>query len=148
MPTYIHGPNQERIQRIGGEFGATTGRKRDCCWLNILELREAARFCDVIYVTKLDVLSGLPKIQIAAGFCMGRPKPPAMMDLLDTWEEYMRCLPVYGPELDGWTEDISGVRQICDLPENAQRYLVEIRLITGKQIIGVGVGPEREQFCV
>ncbi|MFA6272220.1 MAG: adenylosuccinate synthetase [Patescibacteria group bacterium] len=150
MPTYIANEHQAGLQQAGGEFGATTGRKRDCCWLNALELSEAARFCDVLYVTKLDVLTGIPRIPIATALYAGNHAPhlPVLTELPDTWEEYMLCQAIYGTCLPGWFQDISGVRKISDLPREAQAYLAEIERIAGKQIIGVGVGSEREQFCV
>ena len=146
MPTYIGNEYQEQIRQVGGEFGATTGRPRDCCWLNSLELREAARFCDVIYVTKLDVLSGIPLIPIATALYPG-DNQPALTELPETWDEYMRCQPIYGTNMPGWTGDISSVRRLADLPQQAQDYLAKIAEIAGKGIIGVGVGPERSQFC-
>jgi adenylosuccinate synthase len=150
MPTYIGNEYQGTVQKAGGEVGATTGRKRDCCWLNALELREAARFCHVLYVTKLDVLRGIPRIPIATALYVGNhvPNPSALTELPETWEEYMLCQPIYGTCLPGWFQDISSVRRISDLPTEAKAYLMEIERIAGKRIIGVGVGPEREQFCV
>jgi adenylosuccinate synthase len=150
MPTYIGNEYQERIQRIGGEIGASTGRIRDCCWLNGLELREAAQFCDVIYVTKLDVLSGIPLIPIATALHPDNhaPNHPVLTDLPQTWEEYMLCQPIYGINVTGWNEDISGIRRIADLPSSAQEYLATIAKIASRMVICVGVGPEREQFCV
>lgn len=147
MPTYIGNECQDQIQQAGGEFGATTGRKRDCCWLNSLELREAALFCDVIYVTKLDVLTGIPLIPIATALYPG-DEQSALTELPETWDEYMKCRPIYGTNMNGWTGDISGIRRIDDLPQQAQEYLAMIAEISGKEIIGVGVGPERTQCCV
>lgn len=144
MPTYIGNEYQAQIQEVGGEFGATTGRKRDCCWLNALELREAARFCDVIYVTKLDVLTNIPLIPIATALVLN---DDPFTELPETWDEYMQCHPLYGINMPGWTGDISGIRKTEDLPRQARIYLAKIARITGKRIIGVGVGPEREQYC-
>ena len=47
-----------RIQELGSEFGATTGRPRQCNWLNINNLRRAANMngANVIIVNKIDIL--------------------------------------------------------------------------------------------
>ena len=146
MPSYIRNEYQDQIQRVGDEFGATTGRKRDCCWLIAAEAAEAARFCDVIYVTKLDVLTSIPSIPIATSLDSAGHGVP-LEELPDTWAEYMECRAIYGINMTGWNIDISGIRRIADLPQQARDYLAKITEITGKKIIGVGVGPDREQYC-
>ena len=37
-------------------------------------------------------------------------------------EQLKRCKPIY-EELPGWSEDITGVRNLEDLPENARNYV-------------------------
>jgi adenylosuccinate synthase len=61
----------------------------------------------------------------------------------DDQSDYHHAKPVY-EYLDGWTEDISGARELADLPVNAQRYLARLEEISGTRISAVGVGPGRE----
>jgi adenylosuccinate synthase len=51
----------ERIQKVGQEFGATTGRVRQCNWLNSREIRQAIDMNGVnrLVVNKMDVLREL-----------------------------------------------------------------------------------------
>ena len=58
-----------------------------------------------------------------------------------------RCKPVY-EELDGWDEDITGVRNFEDLPENAKKYIYKIEELCGVKVSMVGVGPNREQNII
>ena len=52
------------------EFGATTGRKRRCGWLDSVVANEAVRLNSItgLAVTKLDVLSGQSTIKIATSY--------------------------------------------------------------------------------
>src|SRR3954462_9330875 len=43
FPTEIEGPDQERVQQLGGERGTVTGRVRRCGWLDLVALRYAVR---------------------------------------------------------------------------------------------------------
>lgn len=60
----------ETLQKVGHEFGATTGRPRRCGWLdlNVVKYSHKLNGFSSINVTKLDVLSGLPKLQIATHY--------------------------------------------------------------------------------
>ncbi|MBT8354325.1 MAG: adenylosuccinate synthase, partial [Desulfofustis sp.] len=60
FPTELHDETGEALQRKGGEFGATTGRKRRCGWLDGVVATDAVRLNGLtgLAITKLDVLSG------------------------------------------------------------------------------------------
>lgn len=47
-----------RIREVGEEYGATTGRPRQCNWLNVNELQKAIKINDVnkLVINKMDVL--------------------------------------------------------------------------------------------
>ena len=51
-------PIFDKIQEVGGEFGATTGRVRQCNWINIEEVKKAILMNGVnrLVVNKMDVL--------------------------------------------------------------------------------------------
>src|SRR5207249_8301974 len=57
----------------GHEFGTTTGRARRCGWFDAVLLRYAARINGLteLFLTKLDVLSGLPHVQICTAYRVG-----------------------------------------------------------------------------
>lgn len=64
FPTWLECDIGERLQTVGVEFGATTGRKRKCGWLdlNVIKYANKINAYSSINLTKLDVLTGIPKI--------------------------------------------------------------------------------------
>ena len=70
FPSELHDEMGERIRKHGGEFGTTTGRPRRTGWLDLVALRYAARLntLTALVVTKLDVLSGLDRIQVCTSY--------------------------------------------------------------------------------
>ena len=54
----------------GKEFGATTGRKRDCGWLDLVQLRYACEVCGVtdLIMMKSDVLNQFEEVKVAIGY--------------------------------------------------------------------------------
>jgi adenylosuccinate synthase len=137
----------ERIQKVGHEYGATTGRKRRCGWLDMVMIRQSVRLSGItgLSLTKLDVLTGLDKIKICTGYRYGAElitdSVPSDLKVL------AKCEPVY-EELDGWSEDINTVREISSLPANTRKYLDRISQLSGVEIILVSVGSGREETIV
>jgi len=134
------------IQERGREFGATTGRRRRCGWLDLVVVGDSVRLngLNSIAVTKLDVLTGLDEIKICVGYDLGGERinhRPASLKKL------AQCVPIYD-KMDGWQEDISHVRQMEDLPVKAKAYLERITKITGVPVSVVSVGPGREETIV
>ena len=70
FPSELHDEMGELIRERGGEFGTTTGRPRRTGWLDLVALRYAARLntMTALVVTKLDVLSGLDRIQVCTSY--------------------------------------------------------------------------------
>ena len=146
FPTELFDEIGEQIQQKGAEFGATTGRKRRCGWLDTVILRNAVRLNSLtgLAITKLDVLGGLDEIKICTGYtCRGRsiPEFPANLKILSD------CEPVY-ETLPGWSEDISGIRSYAELPENTKAYLKRIEALTETPIDIISVGPGRKETIV
>ncbi len=143
FPTELDGPVGIHLQKVGHEFGATTGRIRRCGWLDAVVLRESARLNAPtdIALTKLDVLTGLEEINICIAYqYQGKtwnypPQTPNAM---------ARSVPVYETH-PGWTEDISKCQSYDELPENARKYIERIAELTGSKISLVSVGPDRDQ---
>jgi adenylosuccinate synthase len=136
----------DRIQKIGAEFGATTGRKRRCGWLDTVLLRNAVRLNGLtgIAVTKLDVLGGLTELNICTGYTY---KGEHLYDFPANLKVLAECEPVY-ETLPGWPEDITPVRKFEDLPENARKYLRRIEELIETPILIVSVGPGRDETIV
>jgi adenylosuccinate synthase len=136
----------DAIQSKGAEFGATTGRRRRCGWLDTVIVRNAIRLNGLtgIGITKLDVLGGLDEIKICNAYrYKGRKLEhfPADLDVL------AECEPIY-ESLPGWKEDISGIRAYTELPENTRRYLSRIQDLVDVPVQIVSVGPARDETIV
>ena len=138
----------ERIQRVGQEFGATTGRKRRCGWLDMVLVRQSARLSGItgLAITKLDVLTGIDKLKICVGYrtARGEEFTKAVPSDLRVFE---RCEPVY-MELDGWTEDIRSAKRMEDLPRNTRRYVDTLETLAGVKVVLVSVGADRNETIV
>ena len=151
FPTEIHGELGDRIRQAGGEYGSTTGRPRRCGWLDIAGLRQAARWNGLsgLALTKLDVLSGHKKIKVCVGYKLapiagGSGVPESRDEMPTDPDDLARATPVY-EELDGWDTDLSGVREVDDLPQNARRYVRRIETLLGVDCGLISVGPARTE---
>ena len=136
----------DKIQEKGAEFGATTGRRRRCGWLDTVILKNAVRLNGLtgLAITKLDVLDGLDSIKICTAYDYNGKtltEFPASLNVLGA------CKPIY-ETLPGWSEDISGIRKLDDLPQNVRSYLDRIADITETPIDIISVGPDRDQTIV
>jgi len=146
FPTELSDATGDYLVEKGAEFGATTGRRRRCGWLDIVILRESARLNGPtgIALTKLDVLTSLPELKICTAYVFeGRTilYPPQGQGALG------RVTPVY-ETLPGWSEDISGAVRFEELPANCQTYVRRIEELLGTPASIVSVGPGREQTII
>jgi adenylosuccinate synthase len=131
------------LQQKGHEYGATTGRRRRCGWFDAVVANDAVRLNGLtgFAVTKLDVLSGLKKLQIATKYQVNGATYEYMPENI---RKARLAQPVY-EEMDGWDTEISGVRSYDDLPEKAKAYLRRIEDLSGVAPAIVSVGPDREE---
>ena len=146
FPSELFDETGAQIQKTGAEFGATTGRRRRCGWLDTVILKNSVRLNGLtgLAITKLDVLDGLESIKICTGYdYQGEiiSDFPASLDVLAD------CKPVY-EEFSGWTEDLSTLRKLEDFPPNARKYLDRIAELTETDLHIVSVGPDRDQTIV
>jgi adenylosuccinate synthase len=148
FPSELLDETGDQIREVGNEFGTTTGRPRRCGWLDLVILRYAVRVngLDELALIKLDVLSGLEQLKVAVAYERDGERIehfPAEfgVDALAEWK------PVY-EELDGWTEEITAVRERANLPAAAQEYVARVEDLVGVPVTFIGVGPGREQAIV
>ncbi|MGW8325116.1 MAG: adenylosuccinate synthase [Desulfobacterales bacterium] len=146
FPTELFDEIGDKIQKKGAEFGATTGRRRRCGWLDTVLLRNAARLNGLtgLVITKLDVLDGLEELKICTGY---EHNGKIIRDFPASLKTLGSCKPIY-EVLPGWMEDISVIRKIEDLPKNARHYLDRIEELTETPVDIVSVGPGREETIV
>jgi adenylosuccinate synthase len=134
----------DKLREVGHEYGATTGRKRRCGWLDMVLVRQSLRLSGItgIALTKLDVLTGIEKLKICVSyktqqgeFTESVPSNPRLL---------AQCEPLY-EELEGWKEDITKTRKMGELPYNTRRYIERLEELAGIKSVLVSVGAGREE---
>ncbi|HET7386043.1 MAG TPA: adenylosuccinate synthase [Nocardioidaceae bacterium] len=143
FPTELHDADGEKLWKVGGEVGVSTGRNRRCGWYDAVVARYATRVNGLtdLFLTKLDVLSSWERVPVCVAYDVDGVRHDEMPM---TQTEFHHAKPIY-EFFDGWWEDISGCRTFADLPANAQAYVRALEEMSGTKIWGVGVGPGREQ---
>jgi adenylosuccinate synthase len=134
-----------RIREKGKEYGASTGRPRRIGWFDSVASRYGCRIIAAteVALTLLDVLSGENELKICIGYNIDGNSTadfPTTQKLIKAKPEYMT--------MEGWQEDISGVRKFKDLPKNAQKYVKKIEELVNAKIKYISVGPNREQLII
>jgi adenylosuccinate synthase len=145
LPTGFAPEMDEHMRKLGGEFGATTGRPRRCGWFDSVLSRFAAQVNGLtgVAVTKLDVLDTLHEVQVATAYKM--PDGSVVEHFpADTWS-LGAVEPMY-ETLPGWEAPTTEVRRLEDLPTNARRYLARLEELTEAPIRWVSVGTKRDQI--
>ena len=144
LPTEALGEGGEALQRIGGEFGAVTGRPRRCGWFDANVVRYSVRVNGLtgLAVTKLDVLDTFREIPVGT---MYRVDGELTEELPAEVERLERVEPVY-EVLPGWKKSTEGARRMADLPAEARAYLDRLQDLAGAPIRYVSVGTRRDQI--
>jgi len=145
FPTVLHDKAGKHLAEQGQEFGATTGRRRDCGWLDIPTLRYGGWINGYteLAMMKLDVLTGLPQVAICTEYLLDgetheTPLPGYLMEKVTPRYQW----------LDGWTDDLSVCRSFDKLPEAARKFVERVEDLCGVPIRYISVGPERSQTIV
>ena len=130
----------------GAEFGVVTGRRRRCGWLDLISLKYSVRVNSLteLFITKLDVLSGLEELKLCVGY---KDNDKVITDYPFNQNVLNTAEPVY-ETFDGWTDDISTVKSFEDLPNNAQNYIKAIEAFIEVPITFISVGPERTENII
>jgi adenylosuccinate synthase len=146
FPTELFDDDGEHLGVKGHEFGATTGRKRRCGWLDTVALRRSLQINSVtgMCITKLDVLDGMETVKICVAYRLNGQEvdtPPVGAD------RFEQCQPIF-IELPGWKESTVGAKSQDELPENARRYLRKVEELCETPIDIISTGPDREETIV
>ncbi|MGO3040341.1 adenylosuccinate synthase, partial [Corynebacterium variabile] len=108
FPTELFDKWGEYLQTTGGEVGVNTGRKRRCGWYDSVIARYASRvngFTD-LFLTKLDVLTGIGEIPICVAYDVDGQR---FDEMPMSQSDFHHAVPVY-ETMPAWDEDISGCR--------------------------------------
>lgn len=147
FPSELEDETGEYLRTKGGEFGSTTGRPRRCGWMDTMVARYACMVNGITHInlTKLDVLTGLEKIQIVTGYKVhGKSLENFPADLSQLSSENG-----FEPELiemPGWTESLDNCTEFDQLPAAAQNYVKKLEEIIGLPMTFIGVGYNRSQL--
>ena len=134
------------MSNVGAEKGVTTGRARRCGWFDAALMRRSAQINGLsgLCITKLDVLDGLPELQL----CTGYELDGKQLDVLPLGaDDIARCRPIY-ETVPGWSESTAGLTSYEALPVNARLYLQRIEQSCGVPIHLISTGPDREHTIV
>ena len=144
FPSEIEGPDQARLQELGGEFGTVTGRVRRCGWLDLVALRYAVRVNGItsLALTKLDVLSEFAELPVCVAY---RLRDGSEIAALPGAPERLPPRRPVWEVLPGWRAPLDGAASRDAMPEAAQRYVefVERELEVPIELVGVGAARER-----
>ena len=121
FPTELFDADGEKLWKVGGEVGVSTGRNRRCGWYDAVVARYSSRVNGLtdLFLTKLDVLSSWERVPVCVAYDVDGVRHDEMPM---TQSEFARAKPIY-ETLPGWWEDISGCRDFDALPANAQAYV-------------------------
>jgi adenylosuccinate synthase len=143
FPTELNDSVGEHLQRVGAEFGATTGRRRRCGWLDLAALRHSRNINGFtgLAITKLDVLSGLPEIKVCTHYeYKGKKFDTVPSDL----EAFSNAKPIY-KAFKGWSETVTELRSLSQLPTAVHDYVKFIEDQMEVKAVLLSVGPDRNQ---
>ena len=146
LPTELVGEQGDRLRDSGQEYGAVTGRPRRCGWFDAVAVRYAVRIngLEAVALTKLDVLDGLPEIQICHAY---RRQGETLSDYPSDIRQLASCEPIY-ETLPGWSSPTAGVRVFDDLPPEARRYIARLEEVSGVPVAIVSTGSDRADTIV
>jgi adenylosuccinate synthase len=138
FPSEIVGPDHERVQSLGQEFGTVTGRERRCGWLDLVALRFAVRVNGItsLALTKLDVLSEFAELPVCVRYRL--PDGSDTEDFPAHQSDFHHCRPVF-QVLPGWGEHLEDA-----LPDAARGYVSFVESALGVPVTLVGTGAARE----
>jgi adenylosuccinate synthase len=143
FPTEMSGEMEESLRELGGEYGATTGRKRRCGWFDAVVVRRAAMVNGLTHlaVTKLDVLDTFDALRLCSAYEIDGKRVEHFPSSVSRLE---KVTPIY-ETLPGWNESTEGITDFEKLPVNARAYLVRLSELVGVPIGLLSLGPKRHQ---
>jgi len=146
LTTELTGPMADRLREGGQEYGASTGRPRRCGWYDAVAVRYAARVngLDAVALTKMDVLDGLPYIDVCTAYRYG---DRTLTEFPGDLRHLTACRPIY-ERLPGWSRPTHGVRAYEDLPSEAKSYIARLEELTGVPVAIISTGSDRTETII
>ena len=144
FPTELFDDDGKKLQSIGKELGATTGRERRCGWFDIVAAKYSASINGLteIALTKLDILDNFETIHVCTHYEFKGNKIIEMSEVLNYLDE---VTPVY-KQFKGWNCSIEKISSFDDLPQEAKVYIDFLSSAVGVPIKIISIGPKRHQI--
>ena len=142
FPTELHDEIGQLLGTRGHEFGTVTGRPRRCGWFDAALVRQACKVGGVqgLVLTKLDVLDGLPELQICTGYEINGKR---YGHLPAGQAAQAAAKPVY-ETIEGWADSTRGARSWAQLPAQAIKYVRRIEELVETPVTMLSTSPERD----
>ena len=144
FPTELFDETGEKLCALGHEFGAVTGRKRRCGWIDLVALKYAVMINGVsqLIMMKSDVLDSFDTIKACVAYKInGEETDEFPFDICDGVQ------PVY-VEIPGWKTDMTQMTSEDEFPEEFNAYVSFLEEELGVPVKIVSVGPDREQTII
>ena len=144
FPTELFDETGEKLCALGHEFGAVTGRKRRCGWIDLVAFKYAVMINGVsqLIMMKSDVLDSFDTIKACVAYKInGEETDEFPFDICDGVE------PVY-VEIPGWKTDMTQMTSEDEFPEEFNAYVSFLEEELGVPVKIVSVGPDREQTII
>ena len=143
FPSELDDENGKKLQKIGKEFGATTGRPRRCGWFDAIAAKYSCMINGLtdVALTKLDVLDSFENIKVCIGYEYKGEKLDAYSESIDL----KNTQPIY-KEFKGWNTNLNGINDYNMLPFECRQYIEFIEDFIGTKISIISIGPGRNEI--
>ena len=141
FPTELFDETGDRLCSLGHEFGAVTGRRRRCGWLDLVALKYSIMINGVtqLIMMKSDVMNDFDTIRVATAYEVDGVRTTEFPYSISG-----EVKPVY-TDFEGWKCDLRSCRRYEDFPEAFKRYVEFIERETGVPVKIISVGPDRDE---
>ena len=144
FPTELFDDDGKKLQDIGKEYGATTGRPRRCGWFDGVAAKYSCLVNGLteVALTKLDILDNFDTIKFCTGYKINDKKTESFSEVLYDLDAVE---PIY-KTFDGWLTPTTEIETFNDLPNKTKIYLNFISKFIGAPIKIISIGPGRNQI--
>ena len=144
FPTELLNNEGEKLQTLGKELGATTGRARRCGWFDLVAAKYSAQINGLtdIALTKLDILDDFDIIKVCTHYEYNNQTITDMSKVLNNLTEVK---PIF-KELKGWKKSLVNIQEYDDFPDETKTYIDFLTQKLNVPISIISVGPKRNQI--
>lgn len=143
FPTELDDETGETLGRVGHEFGATTGRKRRCGWIDLVAMRYSVAVNGIteLALTKLDVLDGFEEVKVCNSYMLDGKE---IRDFPTDHQTLSRVQPVF-TTLKGWMASNAAARTFGEMRPEARDFVSFLERELEVPVTFISVGPGREE---